>query len=145
MVRISKDGDQYENICFMSLPNGWLTGGQGIVVNGKLVRGAHGIAGELRYVMNQMHIDNPLTLNPYHLDTVRQIVTKSILLNISIMDPEVVVVRCEMLPYPDEIKEELKKYLPEDRIPEIVHIDDFNDCVMNGQYSLCQSYFKEKV
>ena len=137
--------DQYENICFMSLPNGWLTGGQGIIVNGKLVRGAHGIAGELRYVMNQMHIDNPLTLNPYHLDTVRQIVTKSILLNISIMDPEVVVVRCEMLPYPDEIKEELKKYLPEDRIPEIVHIDDFNDCVMNGQYSLCQNYFKEKA
>lgn len=140
-----KTQEEYENVCFMSLPNGWLTGGQGIIVNGKLLRGAHGIAGELRYVLNQMHIDNPINLNPYHLDTVRQIVTKSILMNIAIMDPEVVVVRCEMLPYPEEIKDELKKYLPEDRIPEIVHIDDFNDYVMNGQFHLCLECLNKEV
>lgn len=140
-----KSQDEYENVCFMSLPNGWLTGGQGIIANGELIRGAHGIAGELRYVINQMQIENPINLNPYHLDTVRQIVTKSILMNVAIMDPEVVVVRCEMLPYPEEIKEDLKRYLPEDRIPEIVHIDDFNEYVMNGQFHLCLKRLMEQA
>lgn len=135
--------DEYSDICFMSQPNGWLTGGQGIVVNGKLVRGAHGIAGELKHILNHLQIDNPLTLNPYHIDTVKQIVTKSILVNVSILDPEVVVIRCEMLPDMDELHDELLKYLPASRIPKLVHIDDFNDYVLGGLESLSLTYIKK--
>lgn len=133
---------EYSNICFMSQPNGWLVGGQGIVINGKLIRGAHGIAGELKHILNYLQIENPLTLNAYHIDTVKQIVTKSILVNVSILDPEVVVVRCEMLPDMDELKEELLKYLPEHRIPKLVHIQDFNDYVLGGLESLSLTYLK---
>lgn len=135
---------QYQNICFMSQPNGWLIGGQGIIVNGKLIRGNHGIAGEIKYILNEFQIEKPLSLNPYHLDTIKQIVTKAILANIAILDPEVIVLRCEMLPDPEEIREELKKYLPDYRIPPIVHIDDFNDYVLLGQQDLCIEYLKRE-
>ncbi len=135
--------DQYQNITLMSQPNGWLMGGQGILVNGELIRGAHGIAGEIKYIMNQFQFQNPLNLNPYHLDSMKEIVTKAILTNISILDPEVIVLRCEMLPDTKEIHDELLKYLPENRIPDIVHIDDFNDYVLVGQQYLCQRKYKK--
>lgn len=134
--------DRYKNICFMSLPNGWMIGGQGNVVNGKLVRGAHGIAGEIKYFMNELQIEKPLSMNPYHLDSILQLVTKAILVNIAILDPEAVVIRCEMLPYPEEIRKELMKYLPEERIPDIIHVEDFNDYVLLGQQKLCLDYGK---
>ncbi len=118
-------------------------GGQGILVNGELIRGAHGIAGEIKYIMNQFQFQNPLNLNPYHLDSMKEIVTKAILTNISILDPEVIVLRCEMLPDTKEIHDELLKYLPENRIPDIVHIDDFNDYVLVGQQYLCQRKYKK--
>ncbi len=134
--------EQYQNITFMSQPNGWLIGGQGIIINGELVRGAHGIAGEIKYIVNQLQYTSPLNLDPYHLDSVKEIVTKAILINISILDPEVIVLRCEMLPDVKEIHEALLNYLPEDKIPEIVHIDNFNDYVLVGQQYLCQKNFK---
>ncbi len=137
--------DQYQNICLMSQPNGWLIGGQGIVINGKMIRGAHGIAGELKYILNQLNYTSPLSLNPYHLDTIKEVVTKGILTNISIVDPEVIVLRCEMLPDVQEIHDELLKYLPEERIPDIIHIDEFNDYILLGQQKLCQDlYDKER-
>ena len=41
-----------------------------------------------------------------------------------------------------EIKEELEKYLPASRIPEIIHMDDFNDYVMAGQERLLKEYIE---
>lgn len=136
--------EKYQNITLMSQPNGWLTGGQGIIVNGKLVRGAHGIAGEIKYIINQLQFSSPLNINPYHLDSIKEIVTKAILINISILDPEVIVLRCEMLPDTKEVHEELLKYLPEDKIPDIVHIDNFNDYILVGQQYLCHKAYKER-
>lgn len=135
---------EYKDICLMSQPNGWMIGGQGIIVNGKLIRGAHGIAGEIKHIMNYLQIDSPLSLNAYSVDSIRQIVAKAILTNISILDPEVVVIRCDMLPDMEEVHEELRKYLPDSRIPHLVHIEDFNEYVLMGQEALCIDYLKEK-
>lgn len=136
--------DKYQNICLMTQPNGWMIGGQGIIVNGRMIRGAHGIAGEIKHIVNHIQWENPLNLNPYHLDSIKQVVSKAILMNVSILDPEVVCIRCEMLPDMDEIREELKKYLPEERIPDLVHIDNFNECVLMGQEILCINYLKQQ-
>ena len=126
----------------MSQPAGWLIGGQGIVVNGKLIRGSHGITGEIRYLLNQMSYETPLSINPYNVKIMREITGKALLANISILDPEVIVVRNDMLLDVEEIKEESEKYLPASRIPEIIHMDDFNDYVMAGQERLLKEYIE---
>ena len=133
---------KYQTVCLMSQPAGWLIGGQGIVVNGKLIRGSHGITGEIRYLLNQMSYETPLSINPYNVKIMREITGKALLANISILDPEVIVVRNDMLLDVEEIKEELEKYLPASRIPEIIHMDDFNDYVMAGQERLLKEYIE---
>ena len=134
--------DQYQTVCLMSQPAGWMIGGQGIVVNGKLIRGSHGITGEIRYLLNHMSYEAPLSMNPYDVRTIREIIGKALLANISILDPEVIVIRNDMLLDAEEIKDELKKYLPDFRIPEMIHIDDFNDYVMAGQERLLKEYLQ---
>ncbi len=133
---------KYQTVCLMSQPAGWLIGGQGIVVNGKLIRGSHGITGEIRYLLNQMSYETPLSIDPYNVKVMREITGKALLANISILDPEVIIVRNDMLLDVEEIKEELEKYLPASRIPEIIHMDDFNDYVMAGQERLLKEYIE---
>lgn len=133
---------KYQTVCLMSQPAGWLIGGQGIVVNGKLIRGSHGITGEIRYLLNQMSYETPLSIDPYNVKVMREITGKALLANISILDPEVIIVRNDMLLDVEEIKEELEKYLPASRIPEIIHMDDFNDYVMAGQERLLREYIE---
>lgn len=133
---------KYQTVCLMSQPAGWLIGGQGIVVNGKLIRGSHGITGEIRYLLNQMSYETPLSIDPYNVKVMREITGKALLANISILDPEVIIVRNDMLLDVEEIKEELEKYLPASRIPEIIHMDDFNDHVMAGQERLLKEYIE---
>lgn len=133
---------KYQTVCLMSQPAGWLIGGQGIVVNGKLIRGSHGITGEIRYLLNQMSYETPLSIDPYNVKIIREITGKALLANISILDPEVIIVRNDMLLDVEEIKEELEKYLPASRIPEIIHMDDFNDYVMAGQERLLKEYIE---
>lgn len=134
--------NKYQTVCLMSQPAGWLIGGQGIVVNGKLIRGSHGITGEIRYLLNQMSYETPLSIDPYNVKIIREITGKALLANISILDPEVIIVRNDMLLDVEEIKEELEKYLPASRIPEIIHMDDFNDYVMAGQERLLKEYIE---
>ena len=133
---------KYQTVCLMSQPAGWLIGGQGIVVNGKLIRGSHGITGEISYLLNQMSYETPLSIDPYNVKVMREITGKALLANISILDPEVIIVRNDMLLDVEEIKEELEKYLPASRIPEIIHMDDFNDYVMAGQERLLKEYIE---
>lgn len=134
--------EKYHNICLMSQPSGWLIGGQGIIVNGKLVRGAHGLAGEIKHILNQFQYERPLTINPYSIDSIKEIIGKAILTNLVILDPEVIVIRNDMIVDTEEIREELKKYLPEENIPEIVRMEDFNEYVLAGQESLLFAYTK---
>lgn len=135
--------EKYHNICLMSQPSGWLIGGQGIIVNGKLVRGAHGLAGEIKHILNQFQYERPLAINPYSIDSIKEIIGKAILTNVVILDPEVIVIRNDMIVDTDEIREELKKYLPEENIPEIVRMEDFNEYVLAGQESLLADYIKQ--
>lgn len=134
--------EKYHNICLMSQPSGWLIGGQGIIVNGNLVRGAHGIAGEIKHILNQFQYERPLTINPYSIDSIKEIIGKAILTNLVVLDPEVIVIRNDMIVDTEEIREELKKYLPEENIPEIVRMEDFNEYVLAGQESLLFAYTK---
>lgn len=82
------------------------------------------------------------SIDPYNVKIIREITGKALLANISILDPEVIIVRNDMLLDVEEIKEELEKYLPASRIPEIIHMDDFNDYVMAGQERLLKEYIE---
>ena len=54
--------DTYKDVVLYSQPVGWASGGQGIIVDGRLHEGAHGLAGENKYAVHQLNFSHPLQL-----------------------------------------------------------------------------------
>ena len=46
--------DEHENIALHRRPTGYAVGGQGLIVDGRLVSGSHGLAGELGYFVRYL-------------------------------------------------------------------------------------------
>ncbi len=128
---------EYKNIIFYSQPKGWIVGGQGIICDGKIVYGRKGLAGENRFIFNQFNFQNPLTFNANNPESILQMVTKIILMDIATIDPEVICLRCDLLTDMQVVKNEVSKYIDSDYIPEIVKVTDYNEHIMTGALIYC--------
>lgn len=128
--------DHYKNIIFHSQPVGYKSGGQGIVINGNLVEGAHQSAGELRFVINHLEEVKQIANVVRTPDEMVKIVAAGIAVGCVSCDPELVCVRSCMTPDMDEIRNELKKYMPESHMPELVHITNIDEYVLLGEMIL---------
>ncbi|MBR3317515.1 MAG: ROK family protein [Atopobiaceae bacterium] len=129
---------EYENVTFYSQATGWAMGGQGHVVNGKLLEGAHGNAGEIRLVVNRFSFSRPLHYNPFDPADVLETVGQVLAMDCATFDPEVVALRCDLLPNMEEVADELAKYVPRDAQPLLVHVDNYDECILAGVLARCQ-------
>lgn len=129
--------NKYKNIVFHSQPTGHPFGGQGIILNGKLHEGRSSMTGEVKFLINQFQISHPMSFNAFNPDDLLELVAKVLVGDIVYLDPEVICVRCELLPNMEDLKRELMKYLPENRIPDLVHITDFNEYMLLGEMFGC--------
>ncbi|MDO4797177.1 MAG: ROK family protein [Coriobacteriales bacterium] len=129
--------DEYQNVAFHSQAVGWPVGGQGYVVNGRIVEGAHGIAGEIRFIADRFVYRRPLHFNAYAYEDVLEMVGQMLATTCATYDPEVIALRCDMLPNMEEVAEELAKYIPRDSQPKLVHVDNYNECILLGMMIRC--------
>ena len=129
--------DEFENVTLHSQATGWAVGGQGNVVNGRLVEGAHGIAGEIRHITDRLQYRHPLHFNAYDPADVLDMVGQMLAVACATYDPEVIALRCDILPDMDEVSEELARYIPRDRQPKLVHVDNYNECILLGMMVRC--------
>lgn len=135
--------DRYDNITFLSQPIGWTMGGQGIVIDGKLHEGAHGIAGEIKYVKDfAQYSKNPQTL-AWDPDGMLEIVAKSLAVNIAMVDPEVILVRCDLTPDMDLLKKKLSEYIPERNLPDLIYVKDASDYMLTGEMILTENRLRK--
>lgn len=104
--------------------------GTGILLNGQLIRGAHGCAGELEYIFDE---------KAESLEVLTQAIT-AITCVIDIADISISGITLDesML---SNLREKLMKRLPHDRIPEI-HVISSNDLYYQGLYNIAFEYCK---
>lgn len=140
-----KSQSEFQNITFHSQPTGWAIGGQGHVVNGHLVEGAHGIAGEVRFFADRLHYSNALHFNGYSPDDMLDMVSQMIAVACAMFDPEVVALRCDLLPNMDEVATELEKYIPRDRQPQLRHVTNYHEYILLGMMVRCLQYLSVDV
>ncbi|MDO4404592.1 MAG: ROK family protein [Atopobiaceae bacterium] len=133
----------YNTIAFHSQAVGWAVGGQGYVVDGHIVQGAHGIAGEVRLIAELLRYTHPLHFNPYSPDDVREMVGQMLAVACATIDPEVIAVRCDLLPDMDELADELAKYVAHEQQPKLVHVDNYNECILLGMMLVCLQKLSE--
>lgn len=136
--------DEFENVAFHSQATGWAVGGQGYVVGGRLMEGAHGNAGEIRYITDRLHYTHALHFNPYAPDDVLDMVGQMLAITCATFDPEVIALRCDMLPDMEEVADELAKYIPRDRQPKLVHVQNYNECILLGMMIRCLQRLSEE-
>lgn len=132
----------YENIVLHTQRMGSPVGGQGTIVNGRLVRGRAGAAGELGYVARHFDIWPTMRELCWSPEGMCKIITNFVLCNICTVAPEAVYVAVEMLPDMEPLRAELAKTTPEDFIPELIPVDDYHERIMIGQRALCLNWLR---
>lgn len=117
--------DQYQCLTLNSLPYGYTSGGQGSVVNGQMNPGKHNVAGELRFLMPHMAGYQEIIENPFLPEHAITNVCYSLIANIMECDPEAIFIRSPLTPDVEEIKEKLKTMIPEEYIPDMYYVKEY--------------------
>ncbi len=143
VVGFSLEHPEYKNIVFHSQPFGFGVGGQGIIVDGKILRGKNGIAGELKHFIKRMQLSDEIQKLAWTQQGSLEIVTKSLLPTISIFGPEAVAVFSPMTPDIDEIKKTLLSFIPEEFLPDFYYIKEVSSYMLSGLTKLCVDYLEK--
>jgi len=131
-VGFSLEHPEYDNIIFHSQPFGFGVGGQGIIVDKKIVRGKNGIAGELKYFIRRMQLSDDVHKLACNERGAIEILTKSLLPTLAIFGPEAVAISSPMTPDVNEIKKALTSFIPEEFLPEFYCIKESHDYMLSG-------------
>lgn len=131
-VGFSLEHPEYHNIIFHSQPFGYGHGGQGIMVNGKVVKGLNGLAGELRYYLHRMQLSDDENKLIWNEQGAVEVVTKSLLPAIVTTGPEAVAISSRMTPDMTEIKKALSSFIPESYLPKFYYVKDIIPYMLDG-------------
>lgn len=129
--------DRYKSVVLYFLPNGSYRAGCGIVVNGHLIRGRQNVAGEVGYVEKIIQFSEDPELLIQTEKGTTELVAKSLISLISSLGPEAIFVYSNMTKNVEEIREEIKKYIPDEFIPDLVLINDIREYMMTGTFLRC--------
>ncbi len=129
----------YENIAFLSQPLGYRFGGVGLVLNGHPYEGSHRIAGEVKFTILNDYDENDnrnFSLLPGETLHMLESYARSI---ISLIDPEILLIRCKLLPDTDILRMRLISYIPEPYLPKLCKIsdEDSQEYMLLGMMLLC--------
>lgn len=144
VVGFSLEHPEYKDIIFHSQPFGYGVGGQGIISNGKIVRGKNGIAGELRHFIRRMQLSDDVHKLARTHHGALELVTRSLLPTISIIGPEAVVIYAPMASDMNEVKKTLASFIDEEFLPEFYYMKEASSYMLSGITKLCVDYLEEE-
>ena len=117
--------EKFKNILFVSRPYGFKCSGLGIVFDGKILDGAHNMAGEIRYTTESFVEKSDWETEPMtDLEKILNGVGFEIRAGISVIDPEVICLRSEMTPDLEQVKEKISEFIPKKYLPEFIRVRD---------------------
>jgi hypothetical protein len=131
--------DKYQTVVFHSQSYGLAIGGQGIVVNGELHTGLHSFAGELQNFYPAIGMKNLFpapgyVARLYDPAELVELLAKVFSVDIGILAPEVICLRCRSTPDMEVIRQALDRYVPREDQPELIYIPHFTDYIYIGLY-----------
>ena len=97
VVGFSLEHEEYKNIIFHSQPLGFGVGGQGILVNGQVITGKQGIAGEICFFLRRMQLSDDCQQLGMGQAGVKELVIKSLLPSISLIGPDAIALYSQIL------------------------------------------------
>lgn len=132
---------EYETVSFIFQPMVSLSG-IGNVVNGKLLKGSHHIAGEAQFLPLN-YSKNALELHKTPEGSLEAL-SKTIAAVTSILDPQCIVFFCFLIIDLEDVKQEVQEYIPEKYLPDIIQIYYLEEYMLLGTLILCIDEVNEK-
>lgn len=127
--------NEYSTLSLLFQPTPGSLGGLGSIFNGQLIEGHHHIAGESKYLPNSLSDEQVhLSKTPEGSICAAGEVLRSV---IGVLDPELIVVKSDLICNSQDLYDELKKTIPEKYLPKIVIIKDLNSYSLLGTMILC--------
>lgn len=136
--------DEYENLLLQRQPTGYSVGGQGLIIDGRLVRGNHGLAGELGYFVRTLGRTEEFREKAWTSEGMLALVTLQLMMAIVTTSPEVIYVSADLVPDMDALHDELAKRLPEGAVPTLRSVCDYHERVLVGEYALCLNALRKE-
>ena len=125
--------------CFMSAGNSGA-----VLVGGQLIVGSHSLAGEMQYVNKVLaYSDDPANLARTP-EGVLELVSKYLISIISSLDPQRIVIYCDMVANTVELRRKIAEVIQEEYIPELVKTDDVLEYMFIGGLVSCSQYLSRK-
>lgn len=122
----------YSNICFYFHPIATRTSGIGYVVDGKLMKGRNNLCGEMQYVAKTLKLDRDTSEKYLSPQGALELVNKYLVGVIAHVDPEVIVVYCNLIPDLNELRKELEKTIQPAFIPDLVRATECMEYMFLG-------------
>ena len=132
--------ENYETVSYIFQPV-YFRGGAGSVINGKVLKGAHNIAGEIKFA--------PINLSKEYSECHKtpeatlERVAKLIVILCSTIDPEAIGITCDLITSVDELRKEISKYMPSEYIPVLTLEDHMHLYCEFGGLILCTNALEE--
>jgi hypothetical protein len=147
--------NEYDSVTLHTQQVGAMIGGQGTVCNGHLLRGRRGMAGELTGLNWQVFLNAELFADveldfESHKDLLAYyeeqaswsgeamvpILATMLQANIAVTAPDAIYISYDLVDDMNALRTELAKGLPEDLIPDLIHITDYREKIFLGELSL---------
>lgn len=126
--------DEYKSISFLLQTTIGGQGGVGHIHNGHLIKGRHNVAGEIKYL--------PISFSENY-EKIRKTpegaiewTAKYCVAITSMVAPEAIIIINKLVTSVDSVKNEMKKFLPEDYIPDIIKIESLKEYMLIGSIIL---------
>ncbi|MDO4539024.1 MAG: ROK family protein [Coriobacteriales bacterium] len=133
---------EYDSVVLHTQQTGYLLGGQGIVVDGHLLKGKGNFAGEIGPLFSVLHHQEPGTLDEqaWTPEGLRQVVAPLLVADISLVAPDAIYVAVDLLDDMDALREEIGRHFVRDQkdcLPDLIHVTDYRERIALGELALC--------
>ncbi len=127
----------YENVSLYQQQTGHETGAAGTVLDGKLVKGHRGFAGEVGIIQSLWPIDIDTDDMRWSPEAALKTAAAHVVATSCIAAPDAFYLSCDLVPDMDALKSEVAEHLPEKFLPDLIKLDDLREAIFTGMLALC--------
>lgn len=128
---------QWDNVAFHAQPIGVPACDQGYVVNGQPMTGHRGFSGDLKYLAKDFTLSMDLDDAAWRYDGSLELVSRYLCATACTIAPQAIYVWCDLVPDMDDVRDEMTKTLPDEAIPELIAVSDYDSHMLMGELALC--------
>lgn len=127
----------YQSVSYHRQSFGHAVGGQGIVVDGRLIRGRRNFVGEVDHLLNALKWSADPQDLAWTEDGMYELVSRYLLMTCVEVAPEAIYVDAYPVDDMVRLRRELRAFLEDEYIPDLIPAPDFNECMLLGELALC--------